>query len=64
MKMHVDRFTYSEKLEEYLALCLAEDAFSKAFLKNRFLLALADYIIAGHDGNNVAVGCESFDGFY
>lgn len=51
MKMHVDRFTYSEKLEEYLALCLAEDAFSKAFLKNRFLLALADYIIAGHDGN-------------
>lgn len=51
MKMHVDGFKYSEKLEEYRALCLAEDAFSKAFLKNRFLLALADHIVADHEGD-------------
>lgn len=49
-KMHVDRFQYSSELEEYLALCRSENDFIKSFLESRFLLALAEYIVAAHYG--------------
>lgn len=51
MKMHVDNFKYSEEMKQYYELCLAESDFSKAFLQHRFVLTLADYIIADYHNN-------------
>ena len=51
-KMHADNFNYSPELEKYLALCQNEDEFAKSFLNYKFMMALADYIIADHYGNN------------
>lgn len=52
MKMHIDNFKYSEELERYYELCLAENDFSKAFLNHMFTLVLAEYIIADYYGNS------------
>ena len=60
MKMHIDNFKYSEELERYYELCLAEDDFSKAFLNHMFILVLAEYIIADYYGNQQD-RCKAYD---
>lgn len=53
MKMHIDGFQYSKELDEYIELCEKEDMFAKSFEKNRFILSLAEFIVADyhHDSN-------------
>lgn len=51
-KMHADDFDYSPKIEEYIQLCQQESEFEKSYLDHKFMLALADYIVADHYGNN------------
>lgn len=52
MKLHIDHFEYSKEMEEYFQLCMNEDNISKSFFINKLLLAIADFIIVHHCGNN------------
>lgn len=45
-KMHADQFNYSLELEEYIELCQRDNIITKSFLQNKFILAVAEYIVA------------------
>lgn len=47
-KMHTDNFAYSPELEEYIGLCQNENIISKSFIQNKFILTLAEYIVADY----------------
>lgn len=49
-KMHIDKFQYSDKLEEYYNLYQKSDEFAKSFLNNRFRVAVSKIVIALHHG--------------
>ena len=51
-KIHADGFRYSPELEKYIKLCEEDNGFAKSFLQNKFVLALAKYIVADHYGDS------------
>lgn len=48
MKLHIDSFSYSVELEEYLSCYQKSDDFSKAFVNNQFRMTVAGIVIALH----------------
>ena len=56
MRLHVDRFRYSEQLEGFYTQFNALDDFSKSFADSAFRLAVARLVIALHAGNTDEAG--------
>lgn len=50
MKLHVDSFSYSAELEEYLLCYKKMNDFSKSFVNSEFILAVADIVVFLHEG--------------
>ncbi|MBO5358077.1 MAG: tetratricopeptide repeat protein [Clostridia bacterium] len=50
MKLHIDSFSYSAELKEYLLCYEKMNGFSKSFVNSEFILAVANIVVFLHEG--------------